>query len=159
MEIWKDIEGYEGFYQVSNLGRVKSLKCGKERILKQYLNTHGYCQVSLSKKNTKPIKRVHQLVAQTFLNYKPCRIKKVVDHINDIKTDNRLDNLQVVTQRFNCCKTQGRYSSKYKGVSWHSTNKSWRAKITINGKKKDLGCFKIEEEARDAYQNALKKLL
>ena len=49
MEKWKDIEGYEGLYQVSNLGRVKSLKFGKEKILKILINSHGYAHVILLK--------------------------------------------------------------------------------------------------------------
>lgn len=66
-EIWKNIEGYEGLYQVSNLGRVKSLKFGKEKILKPVKNTFGYLQVILCKENIQKHLYVHRLVAQAFI--------------------------------------------------------------------------------------------
>lgn len=73
-EIWKDIQGYEGLYQVSNLGRVKRLKFingttffDREIILKQSLNKRGYCFISLSKRNIKCSKTVHRLVSQAFI--------------------------------------------------------------------------------------------
>lgn len=69
-EIWKDIEGYEGLYMVSNLGRVKSLnynRTGKEKILKPQKNSKGRFQVSLCK-NRKQVKRqVHSLVLESFV--------------------------------------------------------------------------------------------
>jgi hypothetical protein len=83
----------------------------------------------------------------------------VIDHINDIKTDNRVENLQIVSHRFNVCKTQGRYSSKYKGVCWCKTKNRWLAKIKINGKNLHLGYMTNEEEASQAYQNKLKEIL
>ena len=85
-EIWKDIPNYEGLYQVSNLGEVKTLKIindkvrhQKTKILKQCKNTSGYLSVNLSNK----IKRVHRLVAETFIpnpNNYPC-----VNHIDGKK--------------------------------------------------------------------------
>ena len=98
MEIWKDIPNYEGYYQVSNLGNVSrvnsnsNLKAG---------NTHGYLQVVLCVNKQKKNYKVHQLVAMAFLNHKPCGMKLVVDHINGKKTDNRVENLQVITNRNN----------------------------------------------------------
>ena len=161
IEIWKDIPGYEGFYEVSNLGRVKSLgndKTKKEKILKQNLDSTGYFIVGLRKdKKAKTIK-VHQLVAMAFLNHIRCGHKLVVDHINDNQLDNRLENLQIITQRENTFKTQGNYSSKYKGVSKSKLDKKWRALIYINGKLKHLGTFTNEFDAHLAYQNKLNKL-
>lgn len=156
MEIWKDVElkGYEGSYQVSNLERIKSFKWGKERILKA-TRTRGYLTVHLSSKSKRKNMMVHQLVAIAFLNHKPCGYKLVVDHVNDVGTDNIVENLQVVTQRFNARKTQGNYSSQYKGVYWCKRGKKWKVAIRINGKKKHLGYFTDEEEASKAYQSAL----
>jgi hypothetical protein len=168
-EIWKDIPEYEGLYQVSNLGRVKSLpkewtvgngtiKRHSGKILKLHANRHGYLMVRLSK-NIKPRGfGVHQLVAIAFLNHKPCGLKLVIDHVNDNPSDNRVENLQIVTQRYNSHKTQGKYSSQYKGVSWSKKYKKWQSLILMNGKRKHLGYFTDEYEAHLAYQNALKQI-
>jgi hypothetical protein len=100
-EIWKPIIGFEGIYEVSSLGRVKSFRNPKERILRPTKNGRGYMKVILYKSDTKKQITVHQLVSIAFLNHVPNGNKLVIDHINDNKTDNRLDNLQVVTQSFN----------------------------------------------------------
>jgi hypothetical protein len=102
-EIYKSIPGYENIYEVSNYGNVKSIKFGKEKILKPKKTRTGYLQVGLLKDGRKLI-GVHQLVAMAFLNHTPCGMKLVIDHINDIKSDNRIINLQVVTQRENIWK-------------------------------------------------------
>lgn len=165
-EIWKTIDGYEN-YQVSNLGNVKSLprhvncnggiKFIKERFLKPGLSK-GYKNVILYKELKSKSFKVHKLVAMTFLNHVPCGYKLVVDHINDIKTDNRVENLQIVTQRENSYKTQGRYSSKYKGVFYYKTRNKWVSKIYVNGKQNFLGYFTSEVEASNAYKIAINKI-
>lgn len=160
-EIWKDIPDYEGLYQVSNLGNVKSLMYNnikREKILKITFHKSGYCHIDLRKNKIKKCFKVHQLVAMAFLNHKPCGHKLVVDHINDIKTDNRLDNLQIITQRDNSYKTRKGYKSSYKGVVWHDKAKKWVARIRINDKRKHLGLFTNEYDAHLAYQNELEKL-
>lgn len=93
-EIWRNIEGYECLYQVSNLGRVKSLgndKTRKEKILRQIKDKDGYLQVILCKEGKKKCFKVHRLVANAFIpnpnNY------PTVNHNNEIKTDNRVSNL------------------------------------------------------------------
>jgi|LakMenEpi03Aug12_release.lakeMendotaPanAssembly.Ray.scaffolds.fasta_scaffold1365606_1 hypothetical protein len=168
-EIWKDIPDYEGLYQASNLGRVKSLP--KEwtmqngvtqrhngKILKPSQCKGMYKLVVLYKKSSSKTYRVHQLVAIAFLNHKICGHKLVVDHINNNPYDNRVENLQIVTQRYNCRKTQGEYSSQYKGVYWHKERKKWHSVMLMNGKRKHLGYFTDEHEAHLAYQNALKQI-
>ena len=160
-EIWKDVIGYEGLYQVSNLGRVKSLgndKTKKERILKPGKNSVGYLHISLYKNKTPTSRTIHQLVCESFLNHKPCFYELVVDHINDNRLDNRVDNLQIVTSRENVYKTQDKYSSKCKGVTFHKAAKKWVSRITINGKYYYLGLFLNEQEASQAYQNRLATL-
>ena len=67
VEIWKDIVGYEGHYQVSNLGRVKSIKFRTERILKHVITTKKYLQVHLCKNNIRKDYHIHRLVAQPFI--------------------------------------------------------------------------------------------
>lgn len=168
-EIWKDVLGYEGLYQVSNLGRVKSLpkkwvsgkglvRSHKGKILIQTKNSRGYFCVNLYRNGKCKSFNIHKLVANSFImgNYRSKGF--VVDHINDNKEDNRLINLQVVTQRYNSCKTQGKYSSLYKGVSFCNERKKWLAQIQINGRRVFLGRFDNEIEASIAYQNKIKEI-
>lgn len=95
-EIWKDIEGYESVYQVSNLGRVKSLQFKKEKILKKRVHPNGYELVNLKNKTF----RVHTLVAKTFIlnpnNYKE------INHKDENKQNNCVDNLEWCTRKYNC---------------------------------------------------------
>ena len=156
-EVFKDIPGYEGIYQVSNLGRVKSFRFNKEKILKPTVGSHGYYTVGLCKGKRKTIS-VHQLVAMTFLNHKPDGTTKVVvDHIDNNPLNNRLYNLQLVTNRENTSKDK-KGSSKYRGVSWAKERNKWISSITINGKKKTLGYFNCELAASDAYQKKLAEI-
>jgi hypothetical protein len=154
-EIFKPIHGYEGHYEVSNMGNVRSVKFKKEKLLKKSLNTSGYQQVGLHKKGNIKTLQVHQLVAIVFLHHTPCGHNLVIDHINDIKTDNRVENLQIITNRENIFKTQGKYSSQYKGVHWHKTKKKWQSAFDLNKKRYYLGCFDNEYDAHLAYQNAI----
>lgn len=109
-EIWKPIKGYEGIYEVSNLGRIKSLerkvyadfKFGKtrtykERILKPGI-VNGYQQVKL-RDNSNKIVYVHRLVAETFIN-NPNNYK-TINHIDGNKQNNCVDNLEWCTQKEN----------------------------------------------------------
>ena len=106
-EIWKDIKGFEGIYQVSNLGRVKSLEridaLGhrlKEKILKPHPNGNGYYNVGLCKNSVRKFYQVHRLVYEAFNGQIPEGLQ--VNHINEIKTDNRLENLNLMTPKENC---------------------------------------------------------
>jgi hypothetical protein len=101
-EIWKDIEGYEGVYQVSNLGRVKSLKYGiksRIKILSGAISSNGYFYVALYK-NKKIVKiSIHRLVAITFINNP--EQKEQVNHIDGNKTNNFYNNLEWATRSEN----------------------------------------------------------
>lgn len=159
-EIFKQIEGYEN-YQVSNLGRVKRLGNNfktKEKILKGGVSSNGYLSVNLVEGGKQKTYNIHQLVAMAFLNHVPCGYKKVVDHINNIKTDNRLINLQLITNRENSSKDKKNKTSKFVGVSWHKPLNKWVARIRIKEKRKHLGYFEKEIDAHNAYQNKLKKI-
>ena len=166
MENWKDIKGYEGLYQVSNLGRVKRVgqkvmtargfyKQVKERILKQ-TDINGYLKVSLCKNGKSKSQLIHILVADAFLNNNNHN-GKVVDHINNNRKDNRLLNLQVITQRENSSKDRSGLS-KYTGVAWHKQDKKWQSSILIDGKQIYLGQFDNELRASIAYQFALNQI-
>ena len=109
-EIWRDIEGYEGLYQVSDQGRVKSLertfidKIGRERyvkecILKPVIDQYGYLLVSLYAGGKQKVHKVHRLVCQAFHDNqenKPC-----VNHIDENKTNNAASNLEWCTYEEN----------------------------------------------------------
>ena len=109
MEIWKDIEGYEGLYQVSNLGRVKSLGryinnngglyFRKEKIMKVCKDKKGYNVCGLSKNNNPKTLKVHRLVASAFIP-NPNNLPQV-NHRNEDKTDNRVDNLEWCDNDYN----------------------------------------------------------
>lgn len=157
-EIWKNIESYEGLYQVSNLGRVKSLKYNKQRILKTPSDAYGYSVCNLSLNGKQKIFKVHKLVAIAFLNHTPNGHNMVVDHINNLKIDNRLENLQLISQRQNTSKDRKGCSSKYVGVYWKKRANKWCAHIMIDGKQKHLGYFTNEIKAAETYKNALKSL-
>lgn len=100
-EIWKPVDGYEGLYEVSNLGRVKSLLHDNEWILKQIDNGHGYLRVALSKNGNVKKYRVHRLVARAFVLNDDPENKTHINHKNEIKTDNRADNLEWCNSHYN----------------------------------------------------------
>jgi hypothetical protein len=101
-ETWKDIIGYETFYQVSNFGNVKSLGnefTRKERLLKPSLQSKGYLTVVLQKNATRKMVLIHRLVAEHFIDNSES--KPQVNHINGDKTHNIVENLEWVSHREN----------------------------------------------------------
>ena len=98
VEVWKDCKGYEGKYQVSSQGRIWSVV--SQHYLKQRIMPTGYCEVGLYAKNGKMKKEyVHRLVALAFIDNS--NNFPVVNHLNGIKTDNRVENLEWTTQKGN----------------------------------------------------------
>lgn len=98
-EIWKEIDGFDGYYMVSNLGNVKSLKYGKERILRQNIASNGYENVILCANNIRKGFTVHRLVAMAFIpnpdNYPD------INHIDEDKTNNCANNLEWCDCKYN----------------------------------------------------------
>jgi hypothetical protein len=124
-------------------GRIWSHKLN--RFLKQSINIKGYLQVSINKKT----KLIHRIIAELFIpninNFSQ------VNHINGDKLDNRIENLEWVTNREN---TNHYHNSKYPGVNITPSGK-YRAKIRIQGKLKHIGTFYTPEEAYQAYLNMI----
>ena len=168
-EIWKDIKGYEGFYQVSNLGRVRGLdrvvnhgshnttRKIKGRIIKAGNNGTGYLFSPLQKDGKVKQVCVHRLVAQAFIPNP--KNKPQVNHKDKVRDNNKSSNLEWCTVRENICYSglNIKKTSKYTGVCWHKFSKSWRAAIDINGKRIELGNYKTEELAKEAYQHKFSK--
>lgn len=168
-EVWKDIIGYEGIYQVSNIGNVKSLtrftkatkiksRLIKGHVVSQSFDGRGYLFVKLYREGIQKSIKVHVLVAVAFLGHiQNGKIDIVVDHISNIKTDNCAWDLQLISQRENSSKDRKNCTSSYVGVSWYRALSKWRAQILINRKFKHLGYFKKEIDASEAYKKALKE--
>jgi len=107
-EIWKDIPGYEGLYQVNNLGRIKSLsrrlkakpkRIIQERILKERIDRHGYIKVNIYKNGKIKVIKIHQIVALLFLNN--FDKKREINHKDGNKQNNRIENLEWCTHKEN----------------------------------------------------------
>jgi len=164
-EQWLPVIEYEGVYEVSDLGRIKSIeryvlkidtpKLIKSRILKQFLGKRGYLSVNFSLLGITKTNMVHKLVSMSFHKHKPCGYEIVINHKNFIRTDNRKLNLEETTQRENANMKHLKSTSKYTGVHYDKKQKKWISIIVINGKNKFLGSFKDELEASTYYENAL----
>lgn len=173
-EIWKDIPGYEGRYQVSDIGRVKSLtyefytktgkiatKNGKLRLAS--ISKVGYPCVTLKINQIGRTYPIHVLVAISFLGHQPNGTTIVVNHKSGDKLDNRLSNLELVTHRDNTSVCHRNFKrplySEHPGVTFDKKDGTWKARIQLNKKNIHIGTFKTEINAANAYQNALSNYL
>lgn len=163
-EIWKDIVGFEGLYQISNYGNIKSCKrlvnakFGSKRLVNERLlslgkDKDGYLMAILCQDATKKTVKIHRLVADAFID--KIDGKNLVNHIDSEKSNNLVSNLEWVSSLENNCHSRlnMKSSSRYTGVSFHKKDNRFRATATINGKKVNLGNFKNEV---DAYNKRLK---
>lgn len=146
-EIWKDIPGWEGYYQASNLGNIRSLnynhKSGNIHNRTLCVGAHGYLFVILYRDTVYKRMAVHRLVALTFIpniDNKPC-----IDHINGIREDNRAENLRWCTHKEN--NNNPLTIKKYKSWKRKPYTDEWRRKISEAGKGK--GCIPIFQFTRE----------
>jgi len=150
-EIWKDIKGYEGYYQVSNTGKVKSFHGKNERILSHRINRSGYCQVALSLQNNLKYFVIHRLVALTFIPNP--NNKKEVNHKDGNKTNNNIYNLEWATRSENLLHSYDiglRKIRKHKNLDNYKKNKGynyWGKKQVIIFDKETAKLFNSIKEA------------
>jgi len=145
MEGCKDIKGYEGYYQIDIFGNVKSIKSNK--ILKPRKYSGGYLGFALQKNGIRKEFKQHRLVAENFINFDSD--KNIVNHKNGNTSDNRVENLEWVTQRENISHYHS--ATKLLGVSRHRETNKYTSRIFINGKSKYIGLFKCTTAAYLAY--------
>ena len=166
-ERWKPIFGYDGMYEVSSLGRVRSLRFGKTRVLKEGTNGIGYLTVVLCKNSKRKSVYVHRLVAQAFIENDNI-FNTEINHINEIKSDNRVSNLEYCDRSYNMSynglqqrRTANYHRSNYKrdkikelydkNLSIHKNLEIFRANgvecsmVTLWKLRKDLGLVKHKQ--------------
>ena len=165
-EIWKPIKGYEGLYEVSNFGRIKSLKFGKERILKGSKDKYGYYHISLSDINKKYKSfLVHRLVAEHFLD-KPDNCNEV-NHKDENPQNNIYTNLEWCDRKYNCNygTRNERISKNNRGKKSYIITTEIKEKMSVSQKKrfetssvwnkglKNCFCEKTIEKMRNTKKN------
>lgn len=163
-ETWKNIKDYEGYYQISSYGRVKSLKRQvktkngfriiKEKILKKIPDKDKYIMVKLSKNNKIKTCKVHRLVAEYFIE-NPNNLPQV-NHIDGNKQNNYYKNLEYTANLKNTNHYHSRNGTKKYGV--HMSQNKWRARIKKDGKSICLGHYEKKDDAYQAFYNKYKEL-
>jgi hypothetical protein len=152
-EVWKDVINYEGLYQVSNLGRVKSVSRyikhwrggflkSKEIIKKPFKSKSGYLIIELSKNSSKDKFLIHRLVAEAFIPNTDN--KPQVNHINGIKTDNRVENLEWNTRSENIKHADSKGLRNLKGVNNANAKLSEKEVIEIRQSENSIDALAVK---------------
>lgn len=156
-ELWLPVPDFEGYYEVSNLGRIKSLsrvvpvtnRVLKEKFNSMHLKRDGYHSVLLRKPGVKKTIQLHRIVAKTFI--KNTDNKRVVNHIDGNKLNNCVNNLEWVSHRENSCHYYRSINSGTPvGVFKLKKYNKFLAHAHVDGKKVFLGYHKTQEEAYNA---------
>lgn len=150
-EIWKEIQGFEGLYAVSNRGRVKNLKSG--RILKNRIDSFGYAMVYIHKGDGKPKNiKVHKLVAKTFIP-NPDNLPQI-NHIDECKTNNNVENLEWLSASQNVRHSAHQYSCNINQLTLDGQFiRQWKSSMQIQ---RELGykCTYIIAVCKGKYKQA-----
>lgn len=151
MEVWKDITEFQGMYQVSSLGRIKSFRGKTERILQLTISKRGYYVVGLWRNQKNRLCTIHRLVALHFID-NPGN-KREVNHIDSNKLNNSVSNLEWATPKENSYHAINSEKSRkffHKRGAYKSGN-SWSSQIRLDNKFFYLGSFKTKDDAQQAY--------
>jgi len=156
-EDWKEIDGYNGYYEISNMGRVMSYYGKKKKVISP---GGKYPKVTLSLNRIKQGYLISTLVWDYFGSKKRITHEHGVIHINGDITDNRINNLRVWTIRKITAKSYNgnNLSSKYRGVFYDKKRDKYIAAMSINGKRKYLGIFKTGLEAAIVYREKVSEM-
>ncbi len=161
-EIWKPIKNYTKLYEVSNLGRIRSIPrkkiqkrpygdveiTVKGQIIAQYVNIGGYKIVSLRKDKQVKTSYVHRLVVESFIKNKK---GNYVNHKNGIRDDNRLENLEWCDRSYNDAHKYRELYGKKRGITFNSQSKKYIAAIKYRGTSYYIGSYYSKELAYDAF--------
>ena len=164
-EIWKDITDYEGLYQISSLGRVKSLErvttkgngfdYNVKEIIMVTSKRNGYLNIKLCKNSVYKRFDIHRLVALHFIkNDKDIKTHNYVNHKKAGNTENNIyTNLEWTNNRENTSHgfLNKNFTSRFIGVSWEATHKKFRCRIQINGKQESIGESINEIDVAEVY--------
>lgn len=170
-ETWEQVPGYEGYYEASSLGKIRSVdrlltlnngSCVfyESVILSPKIDKGGYAIVVLSKEGKRIDAKVHRVVASAFLglrlHIKKCNRHSItVDHKNNIKLDNRVGNLQLMSLSMNSSKLNKESPSNLIGGYEDKNNSTWVAQVKYNRKSFHIGRFKTQRESSEAHNIAL----
>ena len=122
----------------------KGIKKGEWYLLQVVKSDLGYYIIKINNKHI----RCHRIIGMVYLGLDINNPKDLIDHKNRIRTDNRVENLQIVDNQKNC------FNTNAKGCYFQTRTKKWQSSIIVNGTSIYLGCYHTEEEAHQSYLNA-----
>jgi hypothetical protein len=151
-EVWKPISQHEG-YSVSNTGKIR----GPRKVLTGFISKCGYQVISISDGSKVIKKSVHRLVADAFIENPDNKCD--VDHINRVKTDNRVENLRWATPSENNFNNSRQFGEMY-GLRWHARGSGYyEIRLGGRGKEKSYGTARTLEEAKQKRDEVLRQNL
>lgn len=157
MEEWREITGACD-YMISNKGRVKSLKRGKERILSDRPDGSGYLQVILCMNGVEISHKVHKLVMNTFIPNSTPLETPFSDHIDRNRKNNSVENLRWVNRSTNMLNTYRHFRETYGIVKCNKNKDKFKVQLNVSRVMTYLGVFETLEEAKNARDNFLRTL-